>query len=434
MTIQAKYKLKGSLNISGDKSISHRSVIMGAMSIGETKIYNLLESKDILSTVSILRKLGVKIKKKKNSWTVNGVGTGGFKQPNQVLDAGNSGTTSRLMFGAVATNPILCSFTGDHSLSGRPMLRVTEFLKNIGAKTTLTKGNYLPLSIEGNLNSLPIKHIITKPSAQIKSSIMLAALNISGQTTIVENQSTRDHTEILFKYLKINFKSEKYRNGKTKLKIMGPAEIKAKDIYVASDPSSAAFFTVGALIIPGSNIEIKNVCLNKTRVAYINILKKMGGKIQIKKTGKMSGEIVGNIKVKYSKLKSIVIPKKLAPYLIDEYPILAIAASQAKGTTIMKGLAELRFKESDRLRSVYENLLNTGIDTNIVKDDLIINGSANKIIGGNKINSFHDHRIAMSFSILNLICKKPLKINNLKCIDISYPKFNKDLKSILSNA
>ena len=434
MTIQAKYKLKGSLNISGDKSISHRSVIMGAMSIGETKIYNLLESKDILSTVSILRKLGVKIKKKKDSWTVNGVGTGGFKQPNHVLDAGNSGTTSRLMFGAVATNPILCSFTGDRSLSGRPMLRVTEFLKNIGAKTTLTKGNYLPLSIEGNLNSLPIKHIITKPSAQIKSSIMLAALNISGQTTIVENQSTRDHTEILFKYLKINFKSEKYRNGKTKLKIMGPAEIKAKDIYVASDPSSAAFFTVGALIIPDSNIEIKNVCLNKTRVAYINVLKKMGGKIQIKKTGKMSGEIVGNIKVKYSKLKSIVIPKKLAPYLIDEYPILAIAASQAKGTTIMKGLAELRFKESDRLRSIHENLLNSGIDTNIMKDDLIINGSTNEINGGNKINSFHDHRIAMSFSILNLICKKPLKINNLKCIDISYPKFNQDLKSILLNA
>ena len=434
MTIQAKYKLKGSLNISGDKSISHRSVIMGAMSIGETKIYNLLESQDILSTISILRKLGVKVKKIKDSWTVNGVGTSGFKQPNQVLDAGNSGTTCRLMFGAVATNPILCSFTGDQSLSSRPMLRVTEFLENIGAKTTLTKGNYLPLSIEGNLNSLPIKHIITKPSAQIKSSIMLAALNISGQTTIIENQPTRDHTEILFRYLKVNFEKEKYKNGKTKLKVMGPAEIKAKDIYVASDPSSAAFFTVGALIAPGSNIEIKNVCLNKTRIAYINILKKMGGKIQIKKTGKMSGETVGNIKVKYSKLKSIVIPKKLAPYLIDEYPILAIAASQAKGTTIMKGLAELRFKESDRLRSVYENLLNTGIDTNIVKDDLIINGSANKIIGGNKINSFHDHRIAMSFSILNLICKKPLKINNLKCIDISYPKFNKDLKSILSNA
>ena len=434
MTIQAKYKLKGSLNISGDKSISHRSVIMGAMSIGETKIYNLLESKDILSTVSILRKLGVKIKKKKDGWIVNGVGTGGFNQPNQVLDAGNSGTTSRLMFGAVSTNPILCSFAGDHSLSSRPMLRVTEFLKNIGAKTTLTKGNYLPLSIEGNLNSLPLKHIITKPSAQIKSSIMLAALNISGQTTIIENKPTRDHTEILFKYLKINFKKEKFKNGKTKLKIMGPAEIKAKDIFVASDPSSAAFFTVGALIIPGSNIEIKNVCLNKTRIAYIKILKKMGGNIQIKKTGKMSGETVGNIKVKYSKLKSIVISKKLAPYLIDEYPILAVAASQAKGTTVMKGLDELRFKESDRLRSIHDNLLCSGIDSNIVKDDLIISGSTSIIPGGNKIDSFHDHRIAMSFSILNLICKKPLKINNIKCIDISYPKFDQDLKSILVNA
>ena len=407
---------------------------MGAMSIGETKIYNLLESKDILSTVSILRKLGVKIKKKKDGWIVNGVGTGGFNQPNQVLDAGNSGTTSRLMFGAVSTNPILCSFAGDHSLSSRPMLRVTEFLKNIGAKTTLTKGNYLPLSIEGNLNSLPLKHIITKPSAQIKSSIMLAALNISGQTTIIENQPTRDHTEILFKYLKINFKKEKFKNGKTKLKIMGPAEIKAKDIFVASDPSSAAFFTVGALIIPGSNIEIKNVCLNKTRIAYIKILKKMGGNIQIKKTGKMSGETVGNIKVKYSKLKSIVISKKLAPYLIDEYPILAVAASQAKGTTVMKGLDELRFKESDRLRSIHDNLLYSGIDSNIVKDDLIISGSTSIIPGGNKIDSFHDHRIAMSFSILNLICKKPLKINNIKCIDISYPKFDQDLKSILVNA
>jgi len=434
LTIQAKYKLKGSLIISGDKSISHRSVILGAMSIGETEIYNLLESKDIMSTVSILKKLGIKIRKKENCWIVNGVGTCGFKQPNQVLDAGNSGTTSRLMFGAVATNPILCTFTGDNSLSSRPMMRVTEFLQNIGAKIILTKKNYLPLSIEGSLNSLPLKHVITKPSAQIKSSIMLAALNISGQTTIIENQPTRDHTEILFKYLGINFKKEKYKNGKTKLKVFGPAEIKAKNIYVASDPSSAAFFTVAALITPGSNIEIRNVCLNKTRIAYINVLKRMGGKIIIKKTGKVSGETVGNIKVKYSRLRSIIISKKLAPYLIDEYPILAVAASQAKGVTVMKGLGELRFKESDRLTSIHENLLNSGVDTNIIKDDLIIKGSSNKITGGNKINSFHDHRIAMSFSILTLVCKKPLKINNLKCIDISYPKFNQDLKSLLVNA
>jgi 3-phosphoshikimate 1-carboxyvinyltransferase len=337
------------------------------------------------------------------------------------------------MFGAVSTNPIFCTFSGDRSLSSRPMMRVTSFLQDIGAKITLTKENFLPLSINGNLNSLPLKHIITKPSAQIKSSIMLAALNISGQTTIIENQQTRDHTEILFKYLGIKFKKEVYKNGKTKIKIFGPAEIKAKNIYIASDPSSAAFFTVASLITPGSNIEIKNVCLNKTRIAYIKVLKRMGGKIIINKTGKISGEIIGNIKVKYSSLKSVTISKKLAPYLIDEYPILAIAASQAKGITTMKGLSELRFKESDRLMSIHENLLNSGIDSNILKDDLIIKGSKKKVPGGNKINSFHDHRIAMSFSILNLICKKPLRINNLKCIDISYPKFNQDLKSLLVN-
>ena len=434
MTIQAKYKLKGSLKISGDKSISHRSLIMGAMSIGHTEIHNLLESKDILSTVSILRKLGVKIKKKQNSWVVSGVGTCGFKQPNQVLNAGNSGTTSRLMFGAVSTNPILCTFTGDQSLSSRPMKRVTDLLQDVGAKIKLTNENYLPLSIEGNINSLPLKHIITKPSAQIKSSIMLAALNISGQTTIIENQQTRDHTEILFKYLGINFKKEIYKNGKAKITVSGPAEIKAKNIDVASDPSSAAFFTVAALITPNSKITIKNVCLNKTRIAYIKVLKQMGGKIVIrKKNGKISGEIVGDIKVRYSSLNSIVISKKLAPYLIDEYPILAIAASQAKGVTTMKDLTELRYKESDRLISIHQNLLNSGIDSTILKDDLIIKGSKDKITGGNKIDSFHDNRIAMSFSILNLICKKPLKINNLKCIDISYPKFNQDLKSLLVN-
>ena len=434
MTIQEKYKLKGSLNISGDKSISHRSVIMAAMSIGKTKIYNLLESKDIMSTINILRKLGVKIKKINELWIINGVGTGGFKQPTQKLDAGNSGTTSRLMLGAVATNPIKAIFLGDKSLSARPMSRVTNFLEDIGAKIKLTKNNYLPISIQGTQDCLPLKHIITKPSAQIKSSIMLAAINISGQTSIVEKQATRNHTEIMFKYLGIKFKKKNYKNGKTQITINGPKEIYARDIHIASDPSSAAFFTVGALISPGSNIEIKNVCMNKTRIAYINILRKMGGNIVVKKVGRLSGESIGNIKVKYSKLKAVVINKKLAPYLIDEYPILAIAASQAKGITKMKGLAELRFKESDRLKSIHENLLASKIDSSIKDDDLIIKGSSKQLIGNNKISTHHDHRIAMSFSILSLVCKKPLKVDDVKCIEISYPKFKQDLKSLLKNA
>ena len=433
MTIQEKYKLKGSLNISGDKSISHRSVIMGAMAIGQTKIHNLLESKDIMSTINILKKLGVKIKKSKGVWIINGVGTCGFKQPSQKLDAGNSGTTSRLMFGAVATNPIHTIFIGDKSLSTRPMSRVTNFLEDMGAKIELTKKNYLPISIKGTQNCLPLKHIITKPSAQIKSSLMLAAINIAGQTSIIEKQATRDHTEIMFRYLGIKFQKKIYKNGKTQIIINGPIEIFAKNMYVASDPSSAAFFTVGALITPGSNIEIKNVCLNKTRIAYIKILKKMGGNIIIKKVGKLSGESIGNIKVRYSKLKSVIIDKKFAPYLIDEYPILAIAASQAKGVTKMKGLGELRYKESDRLKSIHENLIASKIDSSIIKDDLVIKGSNQLLSGNNKITTHHDHRIAMSFSILNLICKKPLKIDDMKCIEISYPKFKQDFKSLMKN-
>ena len=431
MTIQGKYKLKGSLKISGDKSISHRSILLGAMSVGETKISNLLESKDTLSTINILRKLGVIIKKRDNKWIVNGVGTCGFIQPKVALDCGNSGTTSRLLFGAVATNPIFCTFIGDNSLSSRPMSRITEYLSKVGAEISLTRKNYLPLTIKGSQNLLPLKHTIMKPSAQVKSSLMLAALNISGQTTVVEKIPTRDHTEILFRYLNIKFKKEILKNKKTILKIFGPVEIKAKNISVASDPSSAAFFIVGALILPGSDIEIKDVCLNKTRIAYIQVLKKMGGKIKITKKGKLSGEIIGNIRVKYSRLKPTIIPKKNAPYLIDEYPILAIAASQAEGITIMRGLGELRYKESDRLKSIHENLISSGVNSKIIQDDLIINGSNKKINGGNKINSFHDHRIAMSFSILSLICKRPLYINNIKCISISYPKFNNDLKSLI---
>ncbi len=403
------------------------------MSTGQTKIHNLLESKDIISTVNIMRKLGVKIKKRNGVWIINGVGTCGFKQPNQVLDAGNSGTTSRLIFGVVATNPIKTRFKGDKSLSSRPMSRVTCFLENIGAKISLTKKNYLPLSIIGSQNCLPLEHTINKPSAQVKSSIMLAAINIAGQTTIIEKQATRDHTEILFKYLGIKFTEKINKNGNKKLIINGPTEILAKNIYVASDPSSAAFFTVGALITPGSHIEIKNVCLNKTRIAYIKILKKMGGKISVKKVGKLSGESIGNIKVSYSKLKSVEIKKNLAPYLIDEYPILSIAASQAKGTSRMKGLKELRFKESDRLKSIYENLIACKVNSKIIGDDLIIKGSNEPLPGNNSINTYHDHRIAMAFSILNLVCKKNLKINNLKCISISYPKFNNDLKKLLKN-
>ena len=434
MTLQGKYKLKGNLQLSGDKSISHRALIIGSLSIGETKIYNLLESKDIQSTINILKELGIKIIKKNNYWLVNGNGTGGFKQPNSALDAGNSGTTSRLIFGIVATMPIYCTFIGDSSLSKRPMSRVTNFLVNFGAKVTLTNKDYLPLSIHGTSEAIPLRHNITKPSAQIKSSLMLAALNIHGKTTITEKQPTRNHTEILFKYLNIKFSEKKLKNGANQIALKGPCEIKSKDIYVASDPSSASFFVVAALILPGSNITLNNICLNKTRIAYLDVLKKMGGKIKVTKVKKLSGEQIGSINVKSSNLKCIKIKKESSPYLIDEFPILAIAATQALGTTIMEGLGELRFKESDRLNGIYVNLKNSGISSKIVKDNLYITGNKKIIEGGNKIDSFGDHRIAMAFNVLNLLSKKKLVINNLKCISISYPNFHKDLKKLTINA
>ena len=424
-------KLKGSLKISGDKSISHRALILAALSLGKTKISNLLESDDVLRTVNILRDLGIKIKKNGEDWIVYGNGTCGFFQPDSALDCGNSGTTARLMIGAVSSNPIKCTFIGDESLQKRPMSRVTDHLKTIGAEVQLTNNDYLPLMITGTQNLLPKKHIIKTASAQIKSSLILSGLNIKGKTTIVETKSTRDHTERLLKFLNLKFKITKYKNGETSIELNGPYEIFPKDLKVASDPSSAAFFIVAALITPNSQIELKNILLNPLRIEFINILKKMGGKIIVKKTKKMCGEDIGIIKVKYSNLKGITISSSLSPKIIDEYPILAIAATQAKGKTIMKGLGELRHKESDRIVSIVSNLKKLNFNVSSKKDDIIIQNKDVKIKNKKIIKTFNDHRIAMSFLILSIIYENKILIDNSNCISISYPKFHYHLNKLL---
>ena len=275
-------KLKGSIKISGDKSISHRALIFASLSTGKVKISNLLESDDVMRTLNILKELGIKIVKEKTQWTVYGNGTGGYLQPSQVLDCGNSGTTSRLMMGAVSSNPINCTFIGDNSLSKRSMSRLSIFLEKMGAEIKLTKKDFLPLHINGDINLIPMEHVMQKASAQVKSAIILAALNLRGKTRIIEKRNTRDHTERLMRYLKINFKKKILSKSSTSIELNGPYEIKPRDIIVASDPSSAAFFIVGALIIPKSMITLKNIALNKTRIAFIDVLKKMGGKIKIK--------------------------------------------------------------------------------------------------------------------------------------------------------
>ncbi len=424
-------KFSGSLKVSGDKSISHRALILSAMSIGKTKISNLLESDDVLRTLEILKELGIKIIKERDEWIVYGNGTNGFLEPRKYLDCGNSGTTARLMVGAVSSNPINCNFIGDDSLSKRSMSRVTEHLEKIGAIIHLTKKDFLPLLITGSDRLLPINHNIKKPSAQIKSALILAALNIHGKTKIIESIPTRDHTERLLKFLKANIKIKKLKNKNIEIELNGPYEIRSKNIKVAGDPSSASFFIVGALILPNSNITLKNIMINPSRNEFLKVLKNMGAKIKVQKTKKISGEEVGNITVKYSKLKGITIPPSKSAFLIDEYPILAVAASQAKGKTVMNGLSELRHKESDRIKSIVSNFKKLGIRINEINNNLSIYGRKLKIEKQIKIKTFNDHRIAMSFSILNLLCDRKLKIDNIKCINISYPEFKNHLNKLL---
>ena len=424
-------KLKGSIKVSGDKSISHRALIFASLSSGRVKISNLLESDDVMRTLNILKMLGVRIIKKDNNWLVYGNGTGGYIQPSQALDCGNSGTTSRLIIGAVSSNPISCTFIGDSSLSKRSMSRLTIFLEKMGADIRLTKNDFLPLYIIGDTNLIPMEHIMQKASAQVKSALILSALNLRGKTKIVEKRNTRDHTERLMKYLKIKFKKKILSKNSTSIELNGPYEIKPRNITVASDPSSAAFFIVGALIIPNSHITLKNISLNKTRIAFIGVLKKMGGKIKIKKTKTLSGEDVGEIRVSHSSLNGVKINAAMSPYLIDEYPILSIAASQARGITIMRGLAELRHKESDRIKSITTNLVKIGFNVTSKKNDILIEGFKNiKIIKQKKIKTYGDHRIAMSFTILSLLYKNKLIIDDESCISISYPNFKKHLNKL----
>ena len=427
-------KLKGSIKISGDKSISHRALIFASLSTGKVKISNLLESDDVMRTLNILQELGIKIIKKNEKWIVYGNGTGGYIQPTQVLDCGNSGTSARLMMGAVSSNPISCTFIGDDSLSKRSMSRLSIFLEKMGAEIKLTKKDFLPLHIKGDINLIPLEHVMQKASAQVKSAIILSALNLRGKTRIIEKRNTRDHTERLMSYLKIKFKKKILSKSSTSIELNGPYEIKPRDMIVASDPSSAAFFIVGALIIPESRITLKNIALNKSRIAFIDVLKKMGGKIRVKKNKTVSGENVGDINVTHSSLKSITIKESLSPYLIDEYPILSIAASQAKGVTVMRGLSELRHKESDRIRSIITNLSKIGYKVFSKKDDISIKGSNKiKLINQKKIKTYGDHRIAMSFVILSLIFKNKLIIDDESCISISYPDFKKHLKKLSTN-
>ncbi len=417
-------KLKGEITVPGDKSISHRSLILGSQAIGTTTVTGLLEGEDVLSTAQALREMGVGIEKKGDVWSVKGVGVGGLVEPKNVLDMGNSGTSSRLLMGLVTPYQFNSFFCGDASLSKRPMKRVTDPLREMGAEFVTTSRGTFPLCTIGTKKPLPIEYKLPVASAQVKSAIILAGLNTKGTTTVIEPKPTRDHTEIMLR----GFGAEVISDG-MRISVKGYPKLKAQKIVVPADPSSAAFLVVAALITEGSELLIKNVGMNPHRIGLFETLVEMGGKIEKRNERKECGEKVADLFVQHSKLKGIRVPKERAPSMIDEYPVLAVAASCAEGVTQMCGLEELRVKESDRLQVVYDALVANGVKAKISGDDLHVTGSQ-KPRGGGVVKTHLDHRIAMSFLILGLVSEKDVAIDDGTPINTSFPNFVELLKGI----
>ena len=426
-------KFIGTINIPGDKSISHRALIIGSQATGIVKVSNLLESADVFSTMNALRKFGVHITKRGKDYHVYGLVVGGLREYNGTINCGNSGTTARLMMGLLSTYPITINFTGDKSLSKRPMARVINLLREFGANALPENKNTMPFKFLGSYVGLQNDQKLNVPSAQLKSAWCLAALNTKGISTLEERFETRDHTEIMLKYLNANIKVKKSKNKKI-ISIFGKTPIDAKDISVPGDISSAAFMIILALISKNSTVTIKNVLLNPTRTGVLDVLKKMKAKIKIKNKKNICGEVVGDIEAKSSNLKATVVPEKMAPRLIDEYPILFIAACFAKGTSNFKGIEELRVKESDRIKSMEDGLKPLGVKISSTKSSAKITGTnAFKLNKQIKIDAKGDHRIAMSFYVLSQVLNKSFKIKDFNYVKTSFPSFTKTINQLKKN-
>jgi 3-phosphoshikimate 1-carboxyvinyltransferase len=426
-------KFIGTINIPGDKSISHRALIIGSQATGIVKVSNLLESADVFSTMNALRKFGVHITKRGKDYHVYGLVVGGLREYNGTINCGNSGTTARLMMGLLSTYPITINFIGDKSLSKRPMARVINLLREFGANALPENKNTMPFKFLGSYVGLQNDQKLNVPSAQLKSAWCLAALNTKGISTLEERFETRDHTEIMLKYLNANIKVKKSKNKKI-ISIFGKTPIDAKDISVPGDISSAAFMIILALISKNSTVTIKNVLLNPTRTGVLDVLKKMKAKIKIKNKKTICGEVVGDIEAKSSNLKATVVPEKMAPRLIDEYPILFIAACFAKGTSNFKGIEELRVKESDRIKSMEDGLKPLGVKISSTKSSAKITGTNSfKLNKQIKIDAKGDHRIAMSFYVLSQVLNKSFKIKDFNYVKTSFPSFTKTINQLKKN-
>lgn len=420
LTARASGPLKGRILVPGDKSISHRALILGALSVGETVIEGLLEGEDVLNTGAVLRALGADVTKKGDRWHVHGFGVGGFAEPSNVLDHGNSGTGVRLMMGAVATSPITATFTGDASLRRRPMKRVLDPLALFGAEATSRDGGRLPVTLKGARNPIPVTYRLPVASAQVKSAVLLAGLNAPGETTVIEAEATRDHTERMLTHFGATIRRTQTADG-TAITVVGQPELKAAPVRVPADPSSAAFPLVAALLVPDSELRIDGVMLNPTRTGLFTVLKRMGASITIENQRIESGETIGDLVVKASTLKGIDIEPEIAPSMIDEYPILAVAAAFASGRTRMTGLAELRVKESDRLAAIANGLKACGMKVELGDDWLAVEGGT--MPGNARVETHMDHRIAMSFLIAGLVAKGPITVDDTSFVATSFPVF-----------
>ncbi|MBK8176012.1 MAG: 3-phosphoshikimate 1-carboxyvinyltransferase [Rhodospirillales bacterium] len=424
--------LTGEIRLPGDKSISHRALLLAASATGESVIDGLLEATDVLATADALRALGAEIERRDGRWHVHGCGTGGLREPQRVLDMGNSGTGARLLMGLVASQPILTFFCGDDSLSQRPMHRVIEPLSLIGAAFWAREGGRLPLALRGATAPLPIDYRLPVASAQVKSAVLLAGLNAPGRMTVSEPQPTRDHTERLLRSFGAEVSVEELTAGGRRITLVGEPELAGRAVEVPGDVSSAAFPLVAALVVPGSRVTLSGVGINAQRIGLIETLQEMGARIDIVARGGREagadgnggdGEPIADLIIEAGPLEGVDVPETRVPAMIDEFPVLAVAAACARGATRMRGLAELRVKESDRLAAIVQGLVACGIRVDAGEDWIEVHGADGLPPGGGLVATHFDHRIAMAFLVLGLAASAPVRIDDGRAIATSFPSF-----------
>jgi 3-phosphoshikimate 1-carboxyvinyltransferase len=431
MTARRTGPCKGRVRVPGDKSISHRALILGALAVGQSRISGLLESEDVINTAAAMRALGARVERKgEGAWQVDGVGVGGFAEPSAPLDFGNSGTGCRLVIGAVAGCPITATFDGDASLRKRPMARVLAPLERMGARTLhVADGGRLPVTLKGARDAIPILYEPPAASAQLKSAVLLAGLAAPGETTVVEAQATRDHTERMLGHFGAEVRVESNGRDGRRITLVGQPELAAADVVVPADPSSAAFPLVAALIVPGSTIVIDGVMTNSLRTGLLTTLNEMGASIELVDPRAEGGDEIADLRAQWTSLRGVDVPAPRAPTMIDEYPILAVAAAFANGTTIMRGLGELRVKESDRLAATCAMLSCNGVEAEIKDDDLIVHGRG-RVPGGGLVATHMDHRIAMAALVMGLGADRPVAVDDVGFIATSFPGFPDLMRSL----